>query len=103
MSNVIEQIARERMKQVAKGFDVDHDDHHRCGQLAMAACCYATTQPIFTKRDYRDGSVYFCDPWPWGAGDDKRGPHSSRQRLIIAAALLVAEIERLDRAEAERP
>lgn len=99
--NAIDDVARERQEQVCRhGFDIDHDDRHRCGQLAMAACCYASLCDLYTiRRDEK--SIVFRDPWPWSAVEDKRMHHDRRRRLVIAAALIVAEIERLDRAGGE--
>lgn len=90
---VVEEILRERVRQVKKeGWDALHDDDHDIGALAQAAACYATfPKLIFDKRG--------DDVWPWNDGYDKRNKHPQRRRLIIAAALLVAEIEKLDREE----
>ncbi len=45
--------------------------------------------------------------WPWCAHTDKRHEHDRRRRLVIAAALIIAEIDRLDavkaKQEAEQP
>lgn len=82
---VIDEIAAERARQVAaEGWDDDHDDRHIKGELRQAAAYYATPDR------FRDNSM-----WPWG---DFRKPKDSRTDLIRAGALIVAEIERLDRA-----
>lgn len=89
--SVIEEIAAERQRQrEQEGWTEKHDDQHTDGSLAQAAACYvahaARRLPL---------------PWPtsWHSNWDKRAKHSSRRCLIIAAALIVAEIERRDRRE----
>lgn len=108
---VIEQIADERLRQItAEGYSREHDDEHDGGAIAMAAACYAAPHRIYIKRDFADG-VTFVDPWPWYSNFDKRphegnvvrsnGSHGEPKRrdlLVKAAALIVAEIERIDRA-----
>lgn len=87
---VIAEVADERRRQVqTEGFSRSHDDEtHYDGSLAMAAACYAAPEEIYTNT--------LSDPWPW-PDYDKRDTHSRRRRLVIAAALIVAEIERIDR------
>ena len=83
-TEVVTEILVERRRQVEKeGWSESHDDAHGEGQLAEAAAAYASRRNL---------------DWPWAPGWDKRRKHSRRRRLVIAAALLVAEIERLDRA-----
>jgi len=112
-----ELITKERERQMSQeGWDAQHDDRHTEGELAMAAVCYATPEPVFVKEEYI-GCVRFVDPWPWfdtievtRYGDgltnrvpawDKRKKHSKLRCLIIAGALIAAEIDRLQRIEAK--
>lgn len=86
---------RER-QQTEEGWTRDHDDHHASGHMANAAAYYALTP------DLRNGSVIAQPlnhiwPWDWAWFKPK---HDRRQQLVIAGALIVAEIERLDRAAA---
>lgn len=83
-------IAYERRRQVKQeGWDSTHDDmEHTEGELAAAACCYAAPWPIFGEYD----------PWPWDKESDKRNKHSRIRLLVIAGALIAAEIDRLKRA-----
>lgn len=83
---------RERQMQ-AEGWTPEHDDTHSCGELADAAACYAHPAPW----GVRPSSV--VEPprlWPWSREWWK--PKDRRANLVRAAALIVAEIERLDRA-----
>jgi hypothetical protein len=114
-AKALQDIADERARQVNdEGYTRQHDDEHYDGSMAMAAACYAAPHRIYVKHDYVDG-VTFSDPWPQGWRGDKR-PHEGnmvrsnasqgeakrRDLLVKAAALIVAEIERIDRAEAKR-
>jgi hypothetical protein len=91
---IINAIWKERERQEEKeGYTADHDDDcdHEDGELAHAAACYAMPPEVRRLR------------WPatWLQEYDKRKKHSRLRQLEIAAALIVAEIERLERA-AER-
>jgi hypothetical protein len=85
--SAIEAIAAERQRQIeAEGWTPEHDDEHDDGQLAKAASCYASP-PDCTNRHF---------DWPW-AMEWWKPSEDRRRELIKAAALIVAEIERLDR------
>ncbi len=88
MSKALNDIAAERRRQEAKGFDAEHDDGHDNGELARAAICYAANGS--EKLD----CVAWLSPW----GDDPFTTGDRRGDLVRAAAMLTAEIERLDRA-----
>lgn len=94
--SVIDEIAAERRRQVEQeGWSSDHDDQHSRGELALAASCYAAS-----CADWQEGfepDVAAPEAWPWHRSWWK--PKDPRRDLIRAAALIVAEIERLDRAE----
>jgi hypothetical protein len=81
MSTVLDEIGAERAHQIAKGFTADHDDGHA-------------------------GELLYAHPWGAEARLDRALVATSstlRRRLLVeAAALIVAEIERHDRAEARR-
>lgn len=111
-TNVILEIDDERGRQVARGYDAAHDDEHDNFEILWAAVCYAAPDYVYRREDLASG-VRFLDPWPWDERYDKR-PHNgnvmrspviysnSKRRgfLVKAAAMIVAEIERLDRADA---
>lgn len=92
-------IAAERQRQIdAEGWSEDHDDEHPIGQLARAAGCYA----LSAGRDGSDDGFFDCvvdaaihHSWPWDRSWWK--PKDRRSDLVRAGALIVAEIERLDR------
>lgn len=97
---IIAEIAFERRRQIAiEGWSPSHDDEHNDGQMAAAAACYASPRRVF-KVEKIVGPTYeefhsYVDLWPWSHAWWK--PKSRRRNLIRAAALIVAEIERLDR------
>jgi hypothetical protein len=88
---VIDEVAAERQRQITgEGYSRAHDDHeHDDGSIAIAAACYAL--PL---------ELYDVDIWPWAGRINRK---DRRRDLVRAAALLVAEIERLDRACAIPP
>ena len=83
-------VLAERRRQVeAEGWTPEHDDEHTGFELARAGACYA---------EYGNWPAHSEIPpnsWPWSAAWWK--PTSYRQNLVKAAALILAEIERLDR------
>lgn len=121
--SAVADIAAERLRQIeVEGWSLDHDDQHNDGSLALAAALYAAPIPLFrieVEQPDKDemygvacpGRVSWVDPWPWKRRQhvrhdldvmvndgDNRGESPRRRDLVKAAALLVAEIERLDRA-----
>lgn len=98
-SRAARDVLKERFRQVTEeGWTAEHDDQHIKGELAGAAATYA----LGTAR-YRGLKIgWFFDAinvmWPFETKWFK--PKGGRVDLVKAAALLIAEIERLDRAEA---
>lgn len=92
MSKALDDIAAERQRQIVdERFTAEHDDEHPGGEMAMAAGCYAITAGL-PKESVRIRNRY----WPWFL--DWWKPSTPRRDLVKAGALIVAEIERLDRA-----
>lgn len=87
---IYHEIAAERQRQIAKGYDAAHDDDHRLGQIASAAAAHALMASPWL--------VLAKDVYPW-TPDGLSADTAPREHLVMAAAMLVAEIERLDRAE----
>lgn len=100
--SVIDEIRAERERQISEeGWSPQHDAAHKQGELAGAAACYALRDLNIQNEDLRRQADRLVDDlWPWAPFWWK--PTSRRRNLVRAAALLVAEIERLDRAEALR-
>lgn len=85
LTQAAQDVLAERRRQVeAEGRTPEHDDRYPPGTMARAAGCYATinTYPTPTM-------------WPWAPEWWK--PRDDRSNYVRAAALLIAELERLDR------
>lgn len=86
-------VLAERQRQVtAEGWTAERDDAYQNSELADAAACYAINahnQGLSTPAH-----------WPWAPDWWKQsGP---RRDLVKAGALILAEIERIDRHEAAK-
>lgn len=82
-------VLDERERQInVEGWTPAHDDAYAPGVLTTAGCCYA----MFGERKEPPSS------WPWPANWWK--PKDGRNNLVRAGALILAEIERLDRQSA---
>jgi hypothetical protein len=94
-STAIADITAERERQISfEGWSPDHDDAHGEGQIAFAAACYSLSH-YFSKPH----SELLERLWPWAFAWWK--PTDRRRDLVKAGALIVAEIDRLDRVAAE--
>lgn len=85
---VWDEIRSERDHQYALGYTPEHDDGHTDRTIARAAAAYA----LAGQARSQDGTMIY----PWDIETFK--PKDARDSLIKAAALCIAEIERLDRA-----
>lgn len=88
----------ERQRQIhEEGFTAEHDDQNKPGTLLWAAGCYAMhageQEAAFATRS----APPFV--WPWHSGWWKPSPDPKRN-IIKAMALLAAEYDRIERAEA---
>lgn len=92
---IVMEVARERERQItAEGWTLAHDDAHTDGEMARAAASYAMTG----SGRWSVNLMLVPSTWPWSPKWFK--PKDRRSDLVRAAALLVAEIERLDRVAA---
>lgn len=87
---ILDVIAERQRQQSVEGWIPEHDDEHCNGELAMAAVCYINE----TGTVNRNGGKPWG--WPWDASWWK--PNARRRNLVKAGALILAEIERIDRA-----
>jgi len=98
--SAIEEIAAERKRQVeSEGWSATHDDAHNHEEMAKAAACYAMPRSSRRLPMSYDGEI-LSRLWPWDTKWWK--PDARRRDLIKAGALIVAEIERLDRQSAAK-
>ncbi|UXE40743.1 ead/Ea22-like family protein [Raoultella ornithinolytica] len=95
-------VLAERKRQVSvEGWTPSHDDTHKNNEMAFAASCYAFHAAAATWDLEDDGIPYDSHPvpkqWPWDPSWWK--PTDARRDLVKAGALILAEIERIDRAD----
>ena len=101
-SKAINDVLFERNRQIEKEYySAENDDGYTQSELTRAAACYTNN---VIARGWVHGSkfgpeVYQSeeapDLWPWDL--DFWKPKNPRQDLVRAAALIIAEIERMDR------
>lgn len=95
-SRAARDVLAERARQIEEeGWTPEHDDQRDKGEMARAAACYA-----LLSSGWRREAVLEVWPHQWGAHWLK--PTTPRRDLVKAGALILAEIERLDRATAKR-
>ena len=99
-SGALADIAAERLRQKEKeGWTLEHDDEHTDGSLALAAGSYCESAARPKILDRKPGGAFAIPKlWPKSWSLDWWKPKSPRDDLVRAGALIVAEIERLDRA-----
>lgn len=89
LTNALRDVIAERQRQISvKGWTPEHDDTYIGCELAAAAISYI--EPV-EAENY----------WPADWHDDSFRPSDYRRNLVKATALLLAELERLDRISAE--
>lgn len=97
-SQALLDVASERRRQIkVEGWTPHHDDQHTDGSLAQAAAAYALkarSDESHTNGQHMREPYLWPDSWhtSWWKPKTRRGD------LVKAAALIIAEIERLDRA-----
>lgn len=88
-------VMLERQRQInGEGWTSEHDDQHADDALALAAAWYALPDGVRHTLDVNGMNLW---PASWDYRWFKTGYR--RRDLVKAGALIVAEIERLDRAE----
>lgn len=99
-TRAIVDVLNERFRQVhEEGWTPEHDDTHADGEMARAAAAYA----LFAGQPHRFSELAksirsaLAWLWPWSAEWWKPST-SDRRNLVKAGALILAELERLDRA-----
>lgn len=91
----LQMIDAERRRQIAKGFSPDHDDVLTNGALGQLAACYAAGSTDVTTQEAQQGKTAL---WPPAWESELMTAPTRLRQLVIAGALIVAEIERLQRA-----
>jgi hypothetical protein len=92
-------VIGERVRQVTDlGYTPEHDDVHADGSLSEAAAVFVLNAYGYSTHTFGYGSLNVWDAW--GVAWFK--PKSLRRDLVRAAALIIADIERIDRAAADQ-
>lgn len=102
-TRAVRDVLAERRRQVeALGWTPQYDDRHTGGALALAAAAYA--RHAGSDEDDRQVNSGFSpeDLWTLNGSHPWR-PSTPRRDLVKAGALILAEIERLDRASPPAP
>ncbi|ASY69393.1 hypothetical protein [Sinorhizobium fredii] len=97
LSTAMVDVMNERDRQVnEEGWTAEHDDRHKRGHLARAGACYALRQSTDATgyRAWLGWAIENIWPFDWSWWK----PRDYRRNLVRAAALIIAEIERFDRA-----
>lgn len=90
LSNAVQSVIAERQRhQSVEGWTPEHDDQYSKSQLLWASSCYVLNAIHPFNRIPFD--------WPWTPEWWK--PTNPRRDLVKAGALILAEIERIDRQE----
>lgn len=97
----LKEISKERQRQIEKeGYSQSHDDEHGDGSIADAAACYAATSDfLFQPVAVSEAGARITDVWPWHPDSNKKQNHSRKRQLVMAGAMILAELERIERAE----
>lgn len=98
-------VIGERNRQIEQEhYSIKHDDSYQNNELPRAAASYVNN---VVSRGWVFSSVYgpevyqseeVPDLWPWS--DEHWKPKNPRRDLVKAAALIIAEIDRMDRSSA---
>lgn len=100
MSDAARDVLAERARQVSEeGWTPAHDDEHASAALAAAAACYA----LLAAADVSDSADAWLQEWRkialaiWPFDIERLKPSSPRCNYVKAGAMILAEIERIDR------
>ena len=91
-------IAERRRQTDVEDWTPQHDDEHEPGDLATAASAYVY-HAAKRLNPYHAGEDEEPEVWPMRWSIDWWKPTVPRRDLVKAAALIIAEIERMDRAD----
>lgn len=100
-SKAIQDVINERKRQIGIGYTLEHDDDHDPGEISGAGAAYAL-HAACKLHPIGDSFDIVAVPPGWCWDENSFSPSSlPRTNLVMAAALLIAEIEKIDRAESK--
>lgn len=94
----ISDVSAERLRQITEeNHGSVNDDKYLGGELAIAGACYAAYSAYnLNSAEIKTGPITGVPTWwPWDVSWWK--PSDNRRNLVKAAALIIAEIDRIDR------
>lgn len=101
-SDAARDVLAERRRQIeAEGWSIEHDDRHTLGELGLAAALYALPYDAKVRGEElitQDCFIGLDMALEISCGWSLKPEPNARRRLVKSGALIVAEIERLDRA-----
>lgn len=100
LTKAAQDVLAERQRQIeAEGWTTEHDDEHDCGEISAAASAYALAAADELHPESQGDANFANTPPPmWLWSERWWKPGDPRRMLVKAGALILAEIERLDRA-----
>lgn len=102
LRNVLDQVYGERLRQMSKGYGVAHDASHVNEEIAALAAFFAMPEGMrdwpATETGYGATLGEAAIPHGWTPPD--LSDHTRVDQLVKAAACCIAEIVRIERAEA---
>lgn len=100
---VLDVLAERRRQVESEGYSEQHDDEHVLGELGLAAALYAipyeaeiAEEKLLSQEDFIGLDIALTIACGW----DLKPEPDVRQRKVKGAAMLLAEIERIDHAAA---
>lgn len=101
--SVIDEVRNERIHQRGKGYDEEHDDTQNFEFFRNTPFARPLIGGAIAFLRAAKGDKKAHESWPWERVglQDFIPPDSQRDALIKAAAMLIAEVERMDRMKAE--
>lgn len=101
LSDASRDVMAERERQISvEGWTPQRDDRYDTGEMASAAAAYAQHAALQAAGAQGDAlNAPYIETWPWSRKWWK--PTTARRNLVKAGALILAEIERLDRLAAD--
>lgn len=96
--SALELVATERARQIhEEGWKQEDDDLYSNDELPRAAAEYLLIR--YWRNILEDEDTPPSVQWPWAHAYWKPTPHDRKRELVKAAALVLAEIERIERVE----
>lgn len=102
MTAAARDVLAERKRQIeVEGCPPDQDDCYSPGEMALAAAGYSFVAGLTPTNRSRFVGPDRYTPWQWPWSRSWWKPTDPRRDLVKAGALILAEIERIDRASRE--